>query len=229
MRVLLVDDQPLVLAGLDMLLTPVADIEVVGRAGDGAEAVALAEQLRPDVVVMDLRMPVLDGVAATVRITADEGESKVLALNTFEDEALMFEALRAGASGYLLKHAAPTEIADAIRRVHGGGVWIDPTMTAKIIDVLRSRVTAAGAGAATTVASDADRARIAEVLTPREQHVLRLVADGLSNRDIGNTLVLAEATVKTHVARILMKTGSRDRAAAVALAWRSGFAQRSPL
>lgn len=229
MRVLLVDDQPLVLAGLDMLLTPVADIEVVGRAGDGAEAVALAEQLRPDVVVMDLRMPVLDGVAATVRITADDGESKVLALTTFEDEALMFEALRAGASGYLLKHAAPTEIADAIRRVHGGGVWIDPTMTAKIIDVLRSRVTAAGAGAATTGASDADRARIAEVLTPREQHVLRLVADGLSNRDIGNTLVLAEATVKTHVARILMKTGSRDRAAAVALAWRSGFAQRSPL
>ncbi|WP_066906195.1 response regulator [Millisia brevis] len=229
MRVLLVDDQPLVLAGLDMLLTPVADIEVVGRAGDGAEAVALAEQLRPDVVVMDLRMPVLDGVAATVRITADEGESKVLALTTFEDEALMFEALRAGASGYLLKHAAPTEIADAIRRVHGGGVWIDPTMTAKIIDVLRSRVITTGAGATTTVASDADRARIAEVLTPREQHVLRLVADGLSNRDIGNTLVLAEATVKTHVARILMKTGSRDRAAAVALAWRSGFAQRSPL
>lgn len=210
-RVLIVDDEALVRAGLEMLLDASPGVTVVGQASDGREAVRLVDELAPDLVLMDLRMPVLDGVRATARITARHVDTKVLALTTFAEESLMYDALRAGASGYLLKQAAPSQLVDAIRRVDAGGAFLDPEMAGTVIEVLRSRAQTGDAGAITSV------------LTPREQEVLTLVAQGLSNQEIRDDLVLSEATVKTHVARILMKTGSRDRAAAVALAWRTGF------
>lgn len=201
-----------------MLLTAEDDLEVVGEAENGARAVELAARLRPDVVLMDLRMPVLDGVEATRRITGSLDDDpnqlvRVLALTTFEDETLMLEALRAGASGYLLKYAAPGEVVAATRRVAAGEAWIDPKMAPSVIDALRDLA----------VAQERPGRSAIDALTPREKHVLSLVALGLSNAEITDRLVLSEATVKTHVARILMKTGSRDRAAAVALAYQSGF------
>ncbi len=211
-RVVVADDQSVVRAGLTMLLKASPGIVVVGEAGDGAEAIAIVRESDPDVVVMDLRMPGVDGVEATARITADDS-AKVLALTTFDDESLMYDALRAGASGYLLKAAAPAELVEAIRRVHEGDAWIDPAMAGAVISVLRERV----------IGDGGDTHAITSVLTPREQQVLRLVAHGLSNGEITERFVLSEATVKTHVARILMKTGSRDRAAVVALAWQTGF------
>lgn len=211
-RVLIVDDEALIRAGLEMILEAAGGIEVVGQAGDGREALRLVGTTRPDVVLMDLRMPGMDGVRATAAITARYDDTKVLALTTFADESLMYDALGAGASGYLLKQAAPRELVEAIRRIDGGAAWIDPDMAGRIIEVLRSRALQAQA-----------RAGLTSVLTPRERHVLTLVAQGLSNQEIKDALVLSEATVKTHVARILMKTGSRDRAAVVALAWSTGF------
>lgn len=213
MTVVVVDDQAVVRAGLTMLLAEDLGIEVLADAADGAEAIEAVARTRPDVVLMDLRMPGMDGVEATARLTAADDGPRVLALTTFDDETLMYDALRAGASGYLLKAAAPGDVAEAIRRVHAGDAWIDPAMTGAVIDVLRSRV----------VEDGGDERAVTDVLTPREQEVLRLVAHGLSNHDILRRLVLSEATVKTHVARILMKTGSRDRAAVVALAWQTGF------
>lgn len=215
-RVVVVDDQAVVRAGLTMLLADDPGIEVVGDAADGAEAVDVVARTRPDVVLMDLRMPVLDGVDATERLTSDDDGPRVLVLTTFDDEQLMYDALRAGASGYLLKAAAPGDVAAAIRRVHGGDAWIDPAMTGAVIEVLRSRVEADGG----------DERAVTDALTPREREVLRFVAHGWSNHDIKERLVLSEATVKTHVARILMKTGSRDRAAVVALAWQTGFVRQ---
>lgn len=212
-RVLIVDDEALIRAGLTMLLDAAPGVQVIAEAADGREAVRLADELHPEVVVMDVRMPVLDGVGATAQIVARHADIAVLALTTFADEALMYEALRAGASGYLLKQAAPAHLVDAVRRVRAGASWIDPDMAGKVIEVLRSRV------------GEDNAAVITDVLTPREQEVLAMVADGMSNAEIRDALVLSEATVKTHVARILMKTGSRDRAAVVALAWRTGFKQ----
>lgn len=214
-RVLLVDDEALVRAGLEMLLDAAPGVVVVGQAADGRAAVRLAGELAPDLVLMDLRMPLLDGVEATAQITARHVDVKVVALTTFAEESLMYDALRAGASGYLLKQAAPAQLIEAIRRVDAGGAYLDPEMAGSVIEVLRSRAHLGEGPAAIT-----------SVLTPREQHVFTLVAQGLSNQEIREVLVLSEATVKTHVARILMKTGSRDRAAAVALAWRTGFVSR---
>lgn len=211
-RVLVVDDQAVMRGGLVALLRQADGIEVVGEASDGAEAIERARALQPDVVLMDLRMPGTDGVTATAAITGDDGP-RVLVLTTFADEALMYDALRAGASGYLLKASAPDDVIAAVRRIYEGDAWIDPTMAGSVIDALRGRVIDDG--------GDADA--ITGVLTPREQEVLRLVALGMSNGEITDHFVLSEATVKTHVARILMKTGSRDRAAAVALAWQTGF------
>ncbi len=216
-RVLIVDDEAIIRAGLEMLLDATAGVDVVGQASHGREAIELAGTLRPDLVLMDLRMPVLDGVKATAEIVQRWAETKVVALTTFDDEALMYDALRAGASGYLLKHAAPSQLAEAIRRVHGGASWIDPDMAGKVISALRRRVQTTD-----------DPSVITDVLTPREQEVLKLVAQGMSNQEIRDLLVLSEATVKTHVARILMKTGSRDRASAVSLAWRTGFVDGAP-
>lgn len=212
--VLIVDDQPLVRAGISMLLMAEDDIRVIGEAGSGQQALQLARRSCPDVVLMDVRMPGMDGVAATRELVRESKGNpdrlvRVLIMTTFDDEDVVVQALQAGASGYLLKHASPTEIADAIRRVAAGDTWLDATAATRLVQRLR--------------ASSAEPTDITEVLTPREQEVLRLVAAGLSNQEIRDTLVLSEATVKTHVARILFKTGARDRAAVVALAYRSGF------
>lgn len=212
--VLIVDDQPMVRAGISMLLEPEDDLHVVGEAGSGTEAVTQALRLRPDVVLMDVRMPGMDGVAATRALLRENGAGpdrliRVLIMTTFDDEDIVIDALQAGASGYLLKHASPTEIADAIRRVSQGDTWLDATAASRLVDRLRPQVT--------------DQTDVAALLSAREQQVLRMVAAGMSNPEIRDLLVLSEATVKTHVSRILLKTGSRDRAAAVALAYRSGF------
>lgn len=212
--VLVVDDQPMVRAGLTMLLNAEGDLEVIGEAESGTEALQLARQLNPDVVLMDVRMPGMDGVTATQQLVQESQNNpnrliKVLIMTTFDDEDVVVSALQAGASGYLLKHASPTEIADAIRRVLAGDTWLDATAATRLVQRLRER--------------SQDTTDLATLLTPREQEVLRFVAAGLSNQEIRDYLVLSEATVKTHVSRILLKTGSRDRAAAVALAYRSGF------
>lgn len=212
--VLIVDDQAMVRAGIRMLLAAEDDLEVVGEAGSGSEAVTESGRLQPDVVLMDVRMPGMDGVAATRALLKENGAgpdrlTRVLIMTTFDDEDIVIEALQAGASGYLLKHASPTEIADAIRRVSQGDTWLDATAASRLVDRLRPQVT--------------NQTDVATLLTAREQQILRMVAAGMSNPEIRDLLVLSEATVKTHVSRILLKTGSRDRAAAVALAYRSGF------
>ena len=210
--VFIVDDQALVRAGISMLLAGEQGLQVIGEAASASEALSKVKQLNPDVVLMDVRMPGMDGVTATRELVADTGSDqlvKVLIMTTFDDEDVVVEALQAGASGYLLKHASPTEIADAVRRVAAGEIWLDATAATRLVDKLRT--------------TGADSTDVAALLTPREQEVLRMVAAGLSNVEIRDLLVLSEATVKTHVARILLKTGSRDRAAAVALAYRSGF------
>lgn len=212
--VLIVDDQPMVRAGLTMLLNAETDLEVVGEAASGIEALRMARQLNPDVVLMDVRMPGMDGVTATQQLVQEsQGHPnqliKVLIMTTFDDEDIVVGALQAGASGYLLKHASPTEIADAIRRVLAGDTWLDATAATRLVERLRAR--------------SQDTTDLSALLTPREQEVLRFVAAGYSNQEIRDHLVLSEATVKTHVSRILLKTGSRDRAAVVALAYRTGF------
>lgn len=217
MRVVLADDQEMIRAGIAMLLSAEPDIEVVGEVADGAAAVQAAHTLHPDIVVMDIRMPHLDGIEATRQITADNAERpdhlvKVLALTTFDDDELVYGVLRAGASGFLLKHAAPTELAIALRRVAAGDSWLDPAVAGTVISAL-SQLSSARGG---------PRPRI-DQLTPREREVLSLVAEGLSNSEIAATLVVSEATVKTHVSRILMRTGCRDRAQAVVLAYKSGL------
>lgn len=212
-RVMIVDDQPMVRAGISMLLASESDLEVVADAGSGGEAIELSRQYRPDVILMDVRMPGMDGVTATKQLVAETRDNpdrlvRVLIMTTFDDEDIVIRALQAGASGYLLKHASPAEIAVAVRRVAAGETWLDATAATRLVQLLHMK---------------SDLPNPGTVLTPREQEVLHLVAAGMSNQEIRDKLVLSEATVKTHVARILFKTGSRDRASAVALAYRSGF------
>lgn len=216
--VVIADDQPLVRAGISMLLAAESDIRVVGEASDGREAVTLAKAQQPDVVVMDVRMPGMDGVTATRVLTADDVSrspdrlTKILVLTTFDDDESVYGALRAGASGFLLKHAAPTDLISAVRKVAAGEAWIDPAVARKVIAALAG-ISEFGQGSSELI----------ERLTPREREVLVLMAHGLSNAEIRDRLVLSEATVKTHVARVVMKTGSRDRTQAVVLAYQSGL------
>ncbi|MGN2638570.1 response regulator [Nocardia takedensis] len=215
--VIVADDQPLVRAGIAMLLTAEADIDVVGEASDGREVIELVAVHRPDVVLMDIQMPGMDGIAATRELTADNSSgrdhlTKVLVLTTFSDDDAVYGALRGGASGFLLKHAAPGDLAVAVRRVAAGESWIDPAVAARVIAAL------ANSGRTGSHASE-----LIDRLTPREREVLVLMAHGLSNNEIRQQLVLSEATVRTHVARVVMKTGSRDRTQAVVLAYRSGL------
>lgn len=215
-RVVVADDQPVVRAGIAMLLDAQPDITVVGQAGDGEEAVELTRLHRPDVVVMDLRMPGLDGATATQRIVGEtatgHGHAQVLVLTTFDDPHAVHEALHAGARGFLLKQAAPHDLPAAVLRVAAGQAWIDPGVGRTVLEVFYD--------APAPAAPVTDRGWR---LTPRESEVLLLVARGMSNADITNLLVLSEATVKTHVAHLLSKTGARDRAQLVALAHASGF------
>jgi DNA-binding NarL/FixJ family response regulator len=211
-RVVVADDQRVVRDGLVMLLGLLEGIEVVAAAGDGAEAVELAERHDADVVLMDLRMPVLDGVGATHELAARRPATAVLVLTTHADDESLFPALRAGARGYLTKDTSAAELARAIRAVHAGDTHLDPSVQRRLVESL----VAPSPPARGTTFPDG--------LTLREGEVLALIAEGLSNQDIAARLVVSLATVKTHVNRILAKTGSRDRAQAVAYAYRHGIA-----
>jgi len=209
-RVLVADDQRVVREGLATLLGLLEGIEVVGQAADGEEAVGLAAQTRADVVLMDLNMPGLDGTAATARLAAEQPGVKVLVLTTYADDENLFAALRAGARGYLTKDAGAEAIADAIRDVHEGRSHVDPALQARLVEA------AVGGAASERAAPDE--------LTPREAEVLALIAEGLSNAEIAERLVVSNATVKTHINRIFMKIGARDRAQAVRYAFEHGLA-----
>jgi DNA-binding NarL/FixJ family response regulator len=210
-RVLIADDQALVRTGFRVILDSESDLEVVGEAGDGREAVELAHAYRPDIVLMDIRMPNLDGIDATRRLTALPRPPRVLMLTTFDLDEYVYEALRAGASGFLLKDAGADELLHAVRVVAAGDALLSPSITRRLIADYAHRPPPSEQPAA-----------LAE-LTPRELEVLRLVARGLSNADIARRLVLGDATVKTHVARIFQKLDVHDRAQAVVLAYESGL------
>jgi DNA-binding NarL/FixJ family response regulator len=218
-RVLLAEDQALVRAGFRGLLERSADIEVVGEAANGAEAVRMARSTHPNVVLMDIRMPVMDGLEATRRIVADEQLAgvRVIVLTTFELDEYVFEALRAGASGFLLKDIDPDDLRQAVRVVAGGDALLSPRVTRRLITRF--------------VAHSAPRAvepeRLA-VLTEREREVMALVAQGLSNEEIGQRLFMSPATAKTHVSRAMLKLGARDRAQLVVLAYQTGLVSPEP-
>lgn len=209
-RVLLVDDQALVRAGFRMVIDSQPDLEVVGEAGDGLAAVQLVGQYRPDVVVMDVRMPVLDGIEATRRITARPAAPKVVVLTTFDLDEHALQAIRAGASGFLLKDAPPEEMLRALRTVHSGDAVIAPSTTRRLLDHLAP------------LAGDPVAADLVATLTEREREVLVAMARGWSNGEIAERFVLAEGTVKTHVGRILAKLNARDRVQAVVTAFDAG-------
>ena len=208
-RTVLADDQPLVRSGLRMILGAAPDVAVVGEASDGQEAVRVCAEQRPDVVLMDVRMPGMDGIDATRAVVTAEAPPRVLILTTFDLDEVVYDALRAGASGFLLKDAPEERLVSAIRVVADGGSLFAPSVTRRLIEEFARRGTQAGADLA--------------ALTPREREVLELVARGLSNAEIASRLWLSENTVKTHVARLLMKLGLRDRVQAVVLAYESGL------
>ena len=214
-RVLLVDDQALIRVGFRMILDAEEDMEVVGECADGTQAVDSVRRLKPDVVLMDIRMPELDGIEATRRVTALEADPPVhvLVLTTFDLNEYVYEALRAGASGFLLKDVPPEQLADGIRVVAGGDALLAPSITRRLIHEF-ARVTP----------TRTEPPRGFDELTAREVEVFELVARGLSNAEIAAELIVSETTVKTHVARVLMKLGLRDRVQAVVLAYESGIA-----
>jgi DNA-binding NarL/FixJ family response regulator len=216
-RVVLADDQGLVRAGFRALLDDAGDIEVVGEAGDGAAAVELARSARPDVVLMDIRMPVLDGLAATRRIAADEllAGVRVLVLTTFELDEYVFEALAAGASGFLLKNTDPVELLRAVRVVAAGEALLAPSVTRRLIAEFADRRRRSEADAMPGVDLSA--------LTEREREVMALAGAGLSNEEIAGRLVVSPATARTHVSRAMVKLGARDRAQLVVFAYESGL------
>jgi DNA-binding NarL/FixJ family response regulator len=215
--VLLVDDDELMRAGLRAVLSSDADIEVVGEAATGRAAVARVRALRPDLVLMDVRMPDLDGIAATREVLATSPDVKVVILTTFEDDDYIFGALSAGASGFLLKRTTPEELLAAIHTVAAGDSLLSPSVTRIVLERLARQPAPQVAGSA-----------VAD-LTPREREVLGLVARGLSNGEIAAALVIEESTVKTHVKRILGKLGLRDRIQAVIFAYESGITQPGPV
>jgi DNA-binding NarL/FixJ family response regulator len=216
-RVLICDDQPLVRAGIRTLLGTQGDIEVVGEAADGDEAVAVAASVRPEVVLMDVRMPGTDGIAATDRIAHGEDPPRVLVLTTYDQDEYVFDALTAGASGFLLKDARPEELINGIRSVAAGDALLAPSVTRRLIDLFAS-------GRRTGPRQAEGRV---ELLTEREQEVLGLVARGLSNAEIAAALHITDHTVKTHVASLLRKLDLRDRVHAVIFAYESGLIARS--
>jgi DNA-binding NarL/FixJ family response regulator len=212
LRVLIADDQRLVRTGFTMILGTEPDIEVVGEADDGAAAVALARSTRPDVVLMDIRMPGTDGITATRELTAGADPVRVLILTTFDADELVYAALRAGASGFLLKDAPATELVNAVRVVAAGQAVLAPQVTRRLLDEF-----------ARHDPDGAPQAPPPDLLTAREHEVLLLVAEGLSNSEIAERLVVGETTVKTHVGRVLTKLGLRDRVQAVVLAYETGL------
>jgi DNA-binding NarL/FixJ family response regulator len=213
-KLIVADDHALARGGLKAMLGAEDDIEVVGEAADGGEAVDLALKLRPDVVVMDIRMPKVDGIEATRRLRAHNGAPNVLVLTTFDLDEYVYEALRAGAGGFMLKDAAPSQLAEAVRTVAAGESLLAPAVTRRLVERFVRRPPA-----------DAVREQEFSDLTDRELEVLTLIARGLSNAEIGEQLFLSEATVKTHVTRILSKLGLRDRVQAVVRAYESGLVE----
>ena len=214
-RVLIVDDQAMVRAGFRMIIEAEADITVVGEAGDGAEALELCERSRPDVVLMDVRMPRMDGIEAAGRLLAkrDANTPRVLMLTTFDLDDYVYAALRAGVSGFMLKDAPAEQLVEAIRVIASGDALLAPSVTRRLIEDISRRPARDSIAAAPGL----------ESLTDREHDVLRLLAKGLSNTEIAEQLYLGEATIKTHVGRVLMKLNLRDRVQAVVLAYESGL------
>jgi DNA-binding NarL/FixJ family response regulator len=213
-RVLIADDDDLMRAGLVELLTADAAIEIVGQAATGRQAVEQTRRVAPDVVLMDVRMPDLDGIAATRELTRTAPGAKVLILTTFEQDDYIFGALHAGASGFLLKRARPEQLIAAVHTIAAGESLLSPSVTRRVIDRIAQQRTP----------ELTDQARLS-VLTPRERDVLELIAQGLSNSEIATALVVEESTVRTHVKRILMKLNLRDRVQAVILAYETGVNQ----
>jgi DNA-binding NarL/FixJ family response regulator len=211
-RVLIADDQALVRGGFRVILEAQDDIEVVAEAGDGAEALALARELRPDVVLLDIRMPNMDGLEATRHLAADPDPPRILVLTTFDADAYVYEAMKAGASGFLLKDLRPEELASAVRTVAAGGTLLAEPVTRRMIERFVRRP------------QPEEQSDLAE-LTGREREVLELIARGCSNAEIGSTLFLTEATVKTHVTHLLRKLGLRDRVQAVIYAYEAGLVE----
>jgi DNA-binding NarL/FixJ family response regulator len=211
-RVVIADDQALVRGGFRMILDAREDMDVVGEAGDGAEAVDLVRQHEPEVVLMDVRMPAMDGIEATRRIVASGSSARIIILTTHDVDEYVFAALRAGASGFLLKDVRPAELVEGIRVVAGGDALLAPSVTRRLLDRF-----------ATDLAEPAPEPDHLDELTEREAEVLRLVALALSNSEIADRLVLTEATVKTHVSSVLRKLGLRDRVQAVVFAYDVGL------
>lgn len=224
--VAIADDQAIVRRGIRLMVDAEPDLEVVGEAADGIEAIALARVTRPDVLLMDVRMPRLDGLAATVQIRADPqlGGTRVVVLTTFDDDECVDRALEAGALGYVVKDSEPDEILRSIRAVAAGQAWLDPAVTAGVMRryAATDRNLSPGARSDVQAATNFGEGALA-ALTPREVDVLRLVAEGMSNAEIADALVISHATARTHVGRILQKFGARDRAQLVVAAFRSGL------
>jgi DNA-binding NarL/FixJ family response regulator len=216
--VLIADDQALMRAGFRLILEAEADLEVVGEAADGLEAVAAAQRLRPDIVLMDVRMPGLDGIEATRRLINSDCTAKVLMLTTFDMDEYVYESLRAGASGFLLKDVPPEQLVAGIRAVVSGEALLAPSVTRRMIEEFVRRPPSTAARPAP---------RELERLTAREREVLVLMAHGLSNAELAREFVVSEATVKTHVAHVLAKLGLRDRVQAVVFAYESGVIRPS--
>jgi len=211
-RVLVVDDQPLVRSGFRMVLEERADLELVGEAADGLEALGLARELDPDVILMDVRMPNLDGVEATRRLVDSGTRARILVLTTFDLDEYVYAAIKAGASGFLLKDVEPAELVDAVRVVAAGNSLFGPEATERLVARFAQQPTA-------------DAARSLDALTDREREILRLLATGLSNAELAEQLFVSEATVKTHVSSVLRKLGVRDRVQAVIAAYDAGLVQ----
>lgn len=212
-RLVIADDEAMVRSGLRLLVESAPDLEVVGEAADGRDALDISRRTRPDVVLMDIRMPGMDGLTAARRLLGAPEGPRVIMLTTFDEDVSLYEALRAGASGFLLKVSPPEQLLDAIRHAHEGNALIDPAVTRRVIESF-GRFRAQG-----------ESPPELEELTTRELEVLHLIARGLSNREIAGELVVGEATVKTHVNRILLKLGLRDRTQAVVFAYEAGVVQ----
>ncbi|MEI3843351.1 MULTISPECIES: response regulator transcription factor [unclassified Microbacterium] len=211
-RVLLVDDQELVRMGLRLMIEAEDGLEVVAEASSGAEAITLVDALRPDVVLMDIRMPGVDGITATRRIIETSADAKIVILTTFDLDEYAFGALKAGASGFLLKDAPPHQVVAAIRAVHAGDAAISPRVTRRMLDLFADKIP-----------DDATPLPTVDALTPRETEILIAIGEGLNNDELAERFFLSESTVKTHVGRILMKLHLRDRVQAVLFAHRNGL------